>query len=140
MQKKQNKHSKKSGFTLIEIILVVVIIGILSVVFLKGLNLQGKSEMARVTAAQADIVTLSAALDMYEMMNGTYPENLDGLMDSSKQGFPFLNQNALPKTPWQKAYEYSQPGSHNPHRFDIWCESLTGKTIGNWPSDDDSAE
>jgi general secretion pathway protein G len=133
-QKKTHKHSdKRSGFTLIEIILVVVIVGILAGIALKGLNPAGHTERAQIVEASTDIATLSAALDMYEMMNGSYPDSLDGLMDSSKQGFPFLRQNAIPNDPWGNPYLYSAPGSHNTYTYDISCTvPKSGKVINNW--------
>ena len=135
-EKQRNKHSKKSGFTLIEIILVVVIIGTLSVVFIRGIDFQGKTEAARIAAARIDIGNLSSALKLYEMMNGTYPDSLEGLLDSSKQGYPFLDPNIIPKSPWKKEYTYAEPGTHNT-KFDVWCESANGVIVGNWPEESD---
>jgi len=133
-QKKQDKHAgKRSGFTLIEIILVVVIVGILAGIALKGLNPAGHAENAMIVEATTDIATFSTALDLYEMMNGTYPEALDGLLDSSKQGYPFLRQNVIPNDPWGNPYIYAVPGSHNTYTYDLSCTvPKSGKVINNW--------
>ncbi len=131
-QKNKDKHlSKRSGFTLIEIILVVVIIGILSGIFLGGLNIGGRTEQANTTKAQATIATLSAAIQEYEIINGTYPDSLDGLLDESKGG-PFLMKKVIPTDPWGNPYQYQVPGSHNTHTFDISCTSAKGTVVNNW--------
>lgn len=126
---KNNKLSKRSGFTLIEVILVVVIIGILAGIFMKGLNLSGQTERARVTDAKTTLATLSQAVELYEMYNGDYPSSLDGLLDSSKEGYPFLRMPSIPKDPWGNAYQYSAPGSHK-NSFDL---SVSGREdLNNW--------
>ncbi len=131
-QKKKDKHlNKRSGFTLIEIILVVVIIGILSGIFLGGLKIGGKTEMANVTKAQATIATLSSAIQEYEIINGTYPTSLDGLLDESKGG-PFLQKMVIPQDPWGNPYQFTVPGSHNTHTFDLSATSPKGTVVNNW--------
>ena len=118
-QPKQNKHlNKKSGFTLIEIILVVVIIGILAGIAIPKMG--GKSEKAMIAQAKANINSLSMAIQEYEMMNGNYPSSLDGLLDESKGG-PFMEKKVVPTDPWGTPYTFSAPGSHNTHTFDLSC-------------------
>jgi len=133
MKKKSdmNKRNKKSAFTLIEIILVVVIIGILSTVFLRGLNITGKTETAKIAQAQAMIATLSSAIQEYEIMNGDFPSSLEGLLDESKGG-PYLSQKNIPSDPWGRPYSYSAPGSHNTHTFDLSATSTKGTVVNNW--------
>ncbi len=130
-QKKANQvNRRKAGFTLIEILLVVVIIGILAGIGIPALS--GKSEQAKIAQAQANIKAIESALAIYEMNNGAYPSSLDGLLDSSKQGFPFLDKQSVPKDPWEQPFSYAVPGSHNTYKFDLYCTSPNGKTIGNW--------
>ncbi len=134
MNKKENaKHlGKRSGFTLIELILVIVIISILSGIMLKGLNISGQSENARIADAKATIATLTGALELYEIKNGQYPSSLEGLLDESKGG-PFTRMKIIPKDPWDNPYIYAAPGSHNTHNFDLSCTSKKeGKVINNW--------
>jgi general secretion pathway protein G len=130
---KKNKlkklNSKKSGFTLIEIILVVVIIGILAGIAIPRMG--GKTEKAKISQAKSNITSLSMAVQEFEMINGNYPSSLDQLLDESKGG-PFMEKKAIPSDPWGKPYTYSTPGSHNNHSFDISCTSPKGTVINNW--------
>lgn len=128
--KKQDKHlSKRSGFTLIEIILVVVIIGILAGIGIPKLG--GKSDKAKMAQAQGNIQMLSMAVREYEIINGDYPSSLDGLLNESKGG-PFLEKKVIPMDPWGKPYVYSAPGANNSHTFDLSCTSQKGVSINNW--------
>ncbi len=130
MQKQsKNRISEKAGFTLIEIILVVVIISILASIGVTRLG--GKSNQAKMAQAQGNITMLSMAIREYEIINGDYPKSLEGLLDESKGG-PFLEKKALPADPWGKPYVYASPGSHNTHNFDLSCISPKGAVINNW--------
>ncbi|MDF7826841.1 type II secretion system protein GspG [Pontiellaceae bacterium B12227] len=122
-------NRRKSGFTLIEILLVVVIIGILAGIGIPALG--GKSEKAKIAQAQGNINTLSMGIREYEIMNGDYPSSLEGLLDSSKGG-PFLEKKSVPNDPWGNPFSYSAPGSHNTHTFDLSCTSKKGVVVNNW--------
>ncbi len=109
---------RSSGFTLIEILVVVVIIGILGAVIVP--NLLSRPDQARATAAQVDLRTLGAALDMYRLDNFQYPSTDQGLeaLVSQPSGFPEpKNWNpdgyikALPTDPWGSPYRYERSGS-----------------------------
>lgn len=113
------KKNEKDGFTLIEIMLVVIIIGILVAMVLP--RLVGRSEQARMSAARADINSnIALALDMYELDNGIYPTTEQGLnalktKPSSSPVPPNWNGPYLKKTPldpWGKPYIYTSPGTH----------------------------
>ncbi len=131
MNKKNNRRNfaKRSGFTLIEIILVVVIIGILAGIAVPRMG--GQSEKAMIGKAQATISALSMAVQQYEMVNGAYPTSLDGLLDESKGG-PFMEKKAIPMDPWGNPYTFAAPGAHNTHTFDLSCSSPKGTVINNW--------
>ena len=134
MKNKDNNKcmNRKSAFTLIEVILVVVILGVIAGVAMKGMNIGGKKDMADVMDASVTISGLSMAVDAYEVMNGTYPPNLEALLDSSKPGYPFLKKNKVPMDPWGKPFSYVVPGSHNTHSYDISTTSPKGQEINNW--------
>lgn len=126
------------GFTLVEIMLVVAIIGILAALVIP--RIAGKSEQARVTAAQADIKGgVKTALDEFEVDNGFYPQSLQDLLQRPRNARnwhgPYLD--ALPVDPWGDPYYYSYPGKHNANGYDLWSAGPDGKSgdqddIGNW--------
>src|SRR3989338_1898582 len=100
MKKQINKNTR--GFTLIEILLVVVIIGILASLVVP--RLAGRSEDARLRAAKADVDGgLSLALDLYEVDNGAYPAQLEDLItkpaNAERWSGPYIKRG-IPKDPW----------------------------------------
>lgn len=103
------------GFTLIEILVVVVIIGILGAVIVP--NLLGRPDQARITAAESDLRSIANALDIYRLDNFSYPSTDQGLeaLVSKPSGFPEArNYNPdgyikkLPMDPWGSAYVYER--------------------------------
>ncbi|MDF7806080.1 type II secretion system protein GspG [Pontiellaceae bacterium B12219] len=128
-KREQLMNRRRSGFTLIEILLVVVIIGILAGIGIPALS--GKSDKAKIAQAQGNINMLGMGIREYEIMNGDYPSSLEGLLDESKGG-PFLEKKVIPTDPWGAPYVYQAPGSHNTHTFDLSCTSPKGTVINNW--------
>lgn len=132
--------SKQKGFTLIEILLVVIIIGVL--VSLVAPRLAGRSEEARKQAAKADIDGgIALAIDMYEVDNGRYPTRLEDLIekpfDSRNWKGPYLKKSFIPKDPWGNAYVYRKPGSQNTESYDLFSpgpdkQEGTQDDITNW--------
>ena len=93
------------GFTILEIIAVIVIIGMLWA--LVATNFMGKVDTARQVDAQAQIGMLGQALDLYRLEKGKYPSNEDGLMAIQ----PYLKKE-MPKDPWGNEFHYKYPGDH----------------------------
>ena len=126
-----------AGFTLIEIMVVVVIISVL--IGLVAPNILGRVDEARVTAAKTDIATMEQALEMYKLDNQTYPTTDQGLqalveMPSSspvpKKWNPagYLKKGKVPLDPWGGEYNYISPGSVGP--FDIYSFGADGREGG----------
>jgi len=130
--------SRNKGFTLIEIMLVVAIIGILAAMVIPRLT--GRTKQAREAVAKADIeVNIPMALDLYELDIGEFPSTLGSLMDNSESKDdwkgPYLKR--VPKDPWGKEYIYSNPGSHNKYGYDLSSSGADGQAgtnddIANW--------
>lgn len=134
----------QSGFTLIEIMLVVIIIGLLAAVAVPRLVGQGKK--ARISIAQSDINSnIPTALDFYELDNGTYPsseQGLEALMTKPSSTPTPANWNGpylkkMPKDPWNQSYIYIYPGEKNTNDYDLFSKGPDGiegteDDIGNW--------
>jgi len=135
----------QGGFTLIEIMVVVVILGILAALVVP--QVMSRPEQAKVTVAKGDIKAVAAALDMYKLDNFAYPSTQQGLeaLVNKPSGNPqpknwnrdgYLKR--LPKDPWGNEYQYLSPGTHG--QFDLYSFGADGKPggsdlnadIGNW--------
>jgi general secretion pathway protein G len=104
----EKRARRKGGFTLIEVLLVVVIIGILVGVAIPRLG--GRVRQAEESRAKADIQSIGLALRMYELDNGEYPGSLQGLVTESgarNWNGPYL-ESGLPKDPWGRDYIYAR--------------------------------
>jgi general secretion pathway protein G len=130
------RPSFQRGFTLIEIMVVVIIIGVLTA--LVGQNIFGRVGQARSTAAQADMHTISNALQMYKLDNFSYPttdQGLDALVTMPSRSPEPKNWNKdgyLPKKPldpWGNDYIYISPGAHG--AFDLSSYGADGKEGGD---------
>lgn len=133
------------GFTLIEIMVVVVILGILAAVVVP--RIMDRPDAARVVKAKQDIRVIESALNLYKLDNFNYPSTQQGLqaLVTKPSGDPEPKNwkaggyiKSLPKDPWGNPYNYLQPGTHG--EFDIFSLGADGKPggdgvnadIGNW--------
>jgi general secretion pathway protein G len=144
---KKNKHRKQAGFTLIELMVVVVIIAILAGLIIP--RFMGETDKAKQAKAKMQIESLESALKMYKLDNGSYPtteQGLKALVETPSVGnLPknwrqggYLEKGKVPKDPWDHEYVYVSPGSHGD--FDLSSLGADGepggeefnKDINNW--------
>ena len=143
---KASAARRQVGFTLIEIMVVVVILGILAAFVVP--NIMDKPDEARKVKAQQDIRALESALSMYKLNNYYYPSTQQGLdaLVTKPSGEPEPRNypsggyiKSLPKDPWGNPYQYLSPGTKNAD-FDIYSLGAdnrpggegSGADIGNW--------
>ena len=126
MRNEQKKRRRRNGFTLVELMVVIVIIGLLATIV--AINVLPSGDQARVTRARADISTIQAGLDLYKLQNGRYPSTSEGLgvLVQGGKGGGYLKGSAVPKDPWNHAYNYRAPGG-NGRPYDITSDGPGGK-------------
>jgi general secretion pathway protein G len=146
------RRTRRGGFTLIEIMAVVLIMGLLAGIV--GTVVVGQIDQARTQTARAQIKQLESALTFYQMDNGRFPTSDQGLQSlvEKPSGAPeprnfrpggYLQGGVVPTDPWSNEYQYVSPGQHNPHAFDLWTYGSDGQPggeaadqdVGNWVSD-----
>ena len=135
-----NKKIKDRGFTLLEIMVVVVILSILAMYV--GPKIIGRPQEARINAALMQIKSLESALKMYRLDNGIYPstdQGLDALVQPPEAGQlarnwkkgGYLEKNKVPKDPWGNEYIYLSPGAINTDDFDLISYGPDGQPGGD---------
>lgn len=124
----------EAGFTLIEILIVVLIIGMLAAIITT--NLIGRTEGAKIQLAATQIRQLEQSLEMYRLDNGRYPTSDQGLAalvrepdsEPRPRRYPpggYVKRDAL-TDPWGAPYQYSAPGDQNTHSFDLFSYGPDG--------------
>jgi len=130
-----DEREAESGFTLVELMVVIVIIGLLATVVI--INVLPATDKAAITKAKADVATLEQGVEMFRLNKLRYPNGSEGLQALTSEGYV----KRLPKDPWGNAYVYAAPGRDG-RKFEIYSFGADGREggegqdadIGNWDS------
>jgi general secretion pathway protein G len=144
---KKYRQNTQAGFTLIELMVVIIILGVLAGLIIP--RVMGRPDEARQAKAKIQIESLESALKLYKLDNGGYPtteQGLHALVEAPAAGnLPknwrqggYLEKGKVPKDPWGNDFVYVSPGSHGD--FDLSCLGKDGepggegvdKDINNW--------
>lgn len=151
MQKLPKRYSLAKGFTLIEVMVVVVIMAILAVIIVP--RIMSRPDQAKLVKVKQDIASIGDALDLYRLDNGQYPTQQQGLAALvTKPTAQPVPQNyspdgylkSMPTDPWGHPYHYRIPGNHGP--IDIYTNGENNEpggtgmnaTRGNWSDEPQS--
>ena len=142
--KKRWQMQTSNGFTLIEIMVVVVIIGVLAATIIP--QFRGVPQEAKVSAAKGNVAELESALERFYVHMDRHPTTEEGLKaliepppgEESKWRGPYIKM--LRTDPWGSAYQYRLPGTHHTSSYDLWSRGAdladggegNGADIGNW--------
>lgn len=140
-RKELERLGRARGFTLVELLLVLVILAVLAAVVVPKFT--KRSEQARIAAATTDIANISTAIDVFETDTGRYPssdEGLKALMEAPGNAKdwkgPYLKRPVV-NDPWGNPYVYRTPGTHNASGYDLYSFGPDGQEggtddIDNW--------
>ena len=148
----KRRDRRRAGFTLIEIMAVVIIMGLLMGIV--GVTVFGRVDEARVATARIQMKQVENALEFYRMDNSRYPTTEEGLRalieaPPNTRNYPrggyLKNKDGL-IDPWDNPFQYQSPGQHNEHTFDVWSQGADGAPggtgldadVGNWSEDHDA--
>ncbi|MFN4175682.1 type II secretion system major pseudopilin GspG [Phenylobacterium sp.] len=142
---KPARRRAEAGFTLVEVMVVIVIIGLLATVVM--INVLPSQDRAMREKARADVAVLEQAVETFRLENLSFPTTEQGLqaLVAAPQGLARPDRyreggyvRRLPQDPWGNPYQYRYPGEHG--RFDVWSYGADGQKggegddadIGNW--------
>lgn len=123
------KHGEEQGFTLVELMVVIVIIGLLATIVV--INVMPAADRAAVTKARADIATLEQGIEMYRLDNRRYPTSDEGLQ--ALVAGEYIRR--LPDDPWRNPYRYSAPGQSG-RPFTVATLGADGREGGSGENED----
>ena len=137
----RRRASRTRGFTLLEIMVVLAILGML--VALAVNNIGNSYENARVDIARTFVnSSMKPPLMAYQMHVGSFPSTSEGLSAlctapqsaAGRWRGPYVVDGKIPPDPWGEPYQYACPGKHNPTSYDIWSKGPPNRSmeIGNW--------
>jgi general secretion pathway protein G len=135
IQNPKSKIQNRKGFTLIEVLVVMIILAILAAIVVP--RVVGREEDARRARAVSDVESIGTALDMYKADNGEYPTTEEGLQALRTQAASAKNWNgpylkkALTPDPWGNPYVYTSPGEHNADSYDLSSYGADGQPGGD---------
>lgn len=139
------QNNRKSNYTFIEIMVVVIIIAILAAIVMP--KFAGRTEDARKSAALSQLSIFQTSIAAYNLDTGVYPSTGQGLKALLNQPTtapipvnwkgPYLQTKKIPTDPWKNPYHYKCPGTHNPESYDLWSNGPSGQSggkddINNW--------
>jgi general secretion pathway protein G len=138
---RRHPRGSRSGFTLVELLLVLVILATLAAIVIPKFS--GRTEQAKMTAARTQISNLETAIDAYDTDLGAFPNGSDGLRMLTEKPAnvddwhgPYMKKN-IPADPWGHPYIYECPGKHNENGYDLMSAGPDGQPgtaddITNW--------
>jgi general secretion pathway protein G len=135
MTKRINSVRSSRGFSLLELLVVLLLLGAFAGIFAP--KIFGQAEKAKQKATKLEIDQIGQGLDLYKLEIGRYPTTQEGLQalmvapsGASNWNGPYLKRNAVPKDPWSNEYKYVSPGDQN-RPYDIISFGSDGKEGGD---------
>jgi general secretion pathway protein G len=131
LQKQQRASSRRRGFTLMEVMVVVAILVILASV--ASIGVFRYLEDAKLDKAKTDTRTIAEACGGYKLRFGDYPTSLSQLVQPPDNGRPFLDSPDNIMDPWGREYQYNPAGPNSGgNKPDVWTITPDNQQIGNW--------
>ena len=136
MQRKHRTRRRHAGFSILELLLVLVILSILAGIV--GVRFAGQSGKAKVKAAKAQVVEFGTALNSYEIGIGNFPTTQQGLdalykqpsgVDEEDWDGPYM-QKRITEDPWGNPWQYRSPGTHDNNDYDLYSFGPDGSDGG----------
>ena len=142
--KQDGGRSRRQAFTMIELLLVLVILGVLAALVVP--KFAGRSEQAKITGAKTDIRGIETALEAFEIDNTRFPTTQEGLRALYERPANSLTwkgylKRGTPRDPWGNEYVYEYPGRYNEESYDLYSmgpdmRQGSEDDVTNWTIDD----